>query len=59
MNKRDNKKEVKNKRGVVSDYLPWLLIAIAILAVFSISALLLKDKGIEFIDKILSVFGGR
>lgn len=46
------------KRGVVADYLPWLLIAIAILAILVIAASLMKDKGIALIGQIKNLFGG-
>ena len=49
----------KNHKGIVSEYLPWLLIAVALLVILMISIFMLKDKGIEFIDKILSIFKGR
>ncbi len=47
-----------NKRGVISEYLPWLLIGIAILAIIMISILLLKGKGFEFIDQLKNLFRG-
>jgi len=54
------KRDLKNKKAVISEYLPWLLIAVAVLVILLISAFVLKGKGIEFIDKILSFFkGGR
>lgn len=49
----------KSRKGVVTEYLPWLLIGIIILAIVMISIFLLKGKGFEFIDKIKSIFGGR
>jgi hypothetical protein len=48
-----------SKKGIVSEYLPWLLIGLAVLAILMIGAFLLKGKGFEFIDKILSLFKGR
>lgn len=53
------KRWFKQKKAVVSEYLPWLMIAIAILVIISISIFLLKDKGIEFINKALNIFKGR
>ena len=50
---------MSNKRGVVSEYLPWLLIGIAVLAIVMISIFLLKGKGFEFIDQIKNIFAGR
>jgi hypothetical protein len=47
------------KKGIISEYLPWLLIAIIILTIVMISIFVLKGKGFEFIDKIKSIFGGR
>ncbi len=46
------------KRGIVSDYLPWLLIAIAILAILAIFIGILKVKGISLIDQFKNLFGG-
>jgi hypothetical protein len=46
------------KKGVVSEYLPWLLIALAVLAIIMISIFLLKGKGIEFIEQIKNLFRG-
>lgn len=47
------------KRGIISDYLPWLLIGLVVLAIVMASIFLLKGKGISFIDKIKDLFGGR
>lgn len=44
------------KSGVISDYLPWLLIAIAILAIIMITIFLLKEKGVLLIDQIKNLF---
>lgn len=46
----------KNKKGIVSEYLPWLLIAIAVIAIITIAILIMKDKGISFIDQIKNIF---
>ena len=48
-----------DKRGIIADYLPWLLIALVILAIIMISIFLLKGKGILFIDKVKDLFRGR
>jgi hypothetical protein len=53
MKKRDEKK------AIVSDYLPWLLIGIAILVILTLAIFILSGKGTEFIDKIKNIFGGR
>ncbi|MCX6747040.1 MAG: hypothetical protein NTU63_02800 [Candidatus Pacearchaeota archaeon] len=47
------------KKGVISDYLPWILIAILVLVIVMVSIFLLKDKGISFIDQIKNLFRGR
>lgn len=51
-------KKRRNKFGVVSDYLPWLLIGIAVLAIVMITIFLLKNQGISAIDKIKSLLRG-
>ena len=45
-----------NNRGVISEYLPWLLIAVAILAIVMITVFLLKEKGFSLIDQIKDLF---
>ncbi len=47
------------KKGVISEYLPWLLIALAVLAVLMITIFLLRSEGISLIDKIKNLFGAR
>jgi hypothetical protein len=44
------------KRGIVSEYLPWLLIGLAVLVVIMISIFILKGKGIGFIEQIKNLF---
>ncbi len=44
------------KRGIISEYLPWLLIALAVLAIIMITIFLLKDKGVSLIDQIKNLF---
>jgi hypothetical protein len=39
-------------RGIISDYLPWLLIGLAVLAVVMIFIFGLKSEGIGIIDKV-------
>jgi hypothetical protein len=45
------------KKGIVSDYLPWLLIAIAVLAILVLAIFLLQGKGVSLIDSIKNLFG--
>lgn len=49
----------KNKKGIVTDYLPWLIIGLAILVIIFISIFVLKEKGTSFIDQIKNLFRGR
>ncbi len=44
------------KKGVISEYLPWLLIAVAILVILMITIFLLKEKGFSLIDLIKDLF---
>ena len=46
----------KRKKGIVSEYLPWILIAIAILVIVLITMFLLKNQGMSLIDKIKDIF---
>lgn len=46
----------KNRKGIVTDYLPWILIAIALLALIMVSIFVLREKGISLIDKIKDLF---
>lgn len=46
----------KNHRGIVADYLPWMLIAIAILVILMVSIFVLRSQGISFIDKLKDIF---
>ncbi len=47
-----------SKKGVISGYLPWLLMAIAILAVLMIAILLLKDKAFSLLTQIKNILTG-
>jgi hypothetical protein len=44
------------KRGIVSDYLPWILIAVAVLVILMIAIFILKGQGINLLDKIKGIF---
>jgi hypothetical protein len=46
----------RNKKGVVAEYLPWLLIALVILVIVLISVFFLKEQGVSLIDKIKHLF---
>ena len=47
------------KRGIVTDYLPWLLIAVAALVIFGIAYIVLTKSGVSFIERIKEIFSGR
>ena len=46
-----------HRKGIVSEYLPWILIAVAVLVILVIAVALLKDKGISLVDQIKNLFG--
>jgi hypothetical protein len=50
---------MKRNKGVVSDYLPWIIIAVAVLVVLLIAAFFLRGQGVNLIDKIKGLFTGR
>jgi hypothetical protein len=47
-----------NKKGIVSEYLPWILIAVAVLVVLMIAIFVLKGKGISILDQFKNIFRG-
>lgn len=47
------------KRGIIADYLPWILIAVAVLTILMISAFFLQEQGTNLIDQIKDLFRGR
>jgi len=49
----------KNRRGIITEYLPWLLIALITLAVLVIVVFILKGEGIELVEKIKNIFRRR
>ena len=49
---------MKSKRGIVTDYLPWILIAVAVLVILSVTIYVMQDKGISAIDTIKNLFRG-
>lgn len=44
------------KNAIVTEYLPWILIAVAVLVILMITIFVLKDKGISLIDTIKNLF---
>ena len=49
---------MKGKRGIVTDYLPWLLIAIAVLVIVMVAIFLFKGQGTNVITQIKNLFFG-
>ena len=47
------------KKGVISEYLPWFLIAIAVLAILMVTIFILRGQGISLLDKIKNLLGNR
>lgn len=44
------------KRGIVTEYLPWLIISVAVLVIIMILIFSLKGQGFSLIDKIKALF---
>jgi hypothetical protein len=49
-------KKIGDKKGIIAEYLPWLLIALVVLVIVIISIFFLKEKGISLVDQIKSLF---
>lgn len=47
------------KRGIISDYLPWLILGLIVLVLFLIADWILKDKGTAIIENIKQIFRRR
>jgi len=47
------------KRGIVSEYLPWILIAVAVLVILMIAVFVLREKGVSVIENFGNFFRGR
>ncbi len=46
------------KEGIVSDYLPWILIAVAVLVILMIAIFVLKGRGFSLIEQLKSLIRG-
>lgn len=51
-----SEKFFRNKFGIVTDYLPWLLIAIAVLVILFIGLFVMRGEGESLIDRIKNIF---
>jgi len=47
---------MKDKRGIISEYLPWILIALAVLVILMFSAFIMKEKGVLILDNLKNIF---
>lgn len=45
-----------DRQGIITEYLPWLLIALAVLVIIMITIFVLREKGISLIDQIKNLF---
>ena len=50
---------MKSKRGIVTDYLPWILIAVAVLVILSVTIFVMKGAGTSAIDSIKNLLTGK
>ncbi len=48
--------EKKNKKGIVSEYLPWIIIAVLVLVIVFFAIVDFKNTGNGFIDQIKNLF---
>lgn len=46
------KRLFNNKKGIVSEYLPWILIAVAVLVILVIGVFIMKEKGVSIVDNL-------
>lgn len=51
--------KLRSKKGVITEYLPWIIIAVAVLALVFVGIFILKEKGIGLIDSIKDLIKGR
>jgi len=50
------KRMIKNRKGIVSEALPWIMISIAILAILMVGIFIMRGEGVSIIDKIKGLF---
>ncbi len=49
----------RDKKAIVSDYLGWIILGVAILAIMFIAFFYLKQSGASLLDKIKGLLFGR
>ena len=47
---------MNKKKGIISDYLPWLIIAVVVLVIILLAIFVLREKGISLIEQIKNLF---
>ena len=47
---------MRGKRGVITEYLPWILIALAVLVILMIVIFTISSQGGTLVDKIKNLF---
>ena len=57
--KRERNGFFRNKLGIITDYLPWLLIAIIVLVISFITIGIMGSEGNSLIDRIKNIFSFR
>lgn len=50
------KRMLKNKKGIISEALPWIIISISVLAILMFTIFILKGKGVTVIDSLKDLF---
>ena len=45
-----------NKKGLVSEYLPWILISLAVLTILMVTIFLLQEEGGTLIERVKDLF---
>jgi hypothetical protein len=46
----------KKKKGVVTDYLVWIIIGLAVLSILFVEIFIFRKNGTSLIDKIMDIF---
>jgi len=47
---------LRNRKGIVTEYLPWLLLAVIILVILLIGVFVMQGEGESLIDQIKNIF---
>ncbi|MDA3836945.1 MAG: hypothetical protein PF542_04950 [Nanoarchaeota archaeon] len=53
------RRRLPNKKGIVSEALPWIIIAIAIMVILMFGIFIFRQKGVTVIDGVKDLFKGR